>query len=46
MSQTPTSLSLEVEEIESRTKPGCPGSSSTHPLCTCPIYPDGSAASD
>jgi hypothetical protein len=32
-------LSLEVEEIENRTKPGCNGSSSTNPLCTCPIRP-------
>ena len=29
-------LVLEVEEIENRTKPGC-NSSSTSPLCTCPI---------
>ena len=33
----PVSLRLEVEEIENRTKPGCNGSSSTNPLCTCPI---------
>jgi hypothetical protein len=31
------SLDLEVEEIENRTKPGCQNSSSTSPLCTCPI---------
>jgi hypothetical protein len=31
------SLSLEVEQIENRTKPGCQNSSSTNPLCTCPI---------
>jgi hypothetical protein len=30
-------LDLEVEEIENRTKPGCGNSSSTSPLCTCPI---------
>jgi hypothetical protein len=30
-------LDLEVEQIESRTKPGC-NSSSTSPLCTCPVY--------
>jgi hypothetical protein len=30
-------LSLEVEQIENRTKPGCSGSSSTNPLCTCPV---------
>jgi len=29
-------LDLTVEEIESRTRPGC-NSSSTSPLCTCPI---------
>ncbi len=29
-------LKLEVEEIEYRTRPGC-NSSSTSPLCTCPI---------
>jgi hypothetical protein len=33
----PVSLSLEVEEIENRSKPGCGNSSSTNPLCTCPI---------
>lgn len=30
-------LELEVELIESRTKPGC-DSSSTSRLCTCPVY--------
>lgn len=34
--QKPVALNLEVTDIESRTKPGC-NSSSTHPLCTCPI---------
>jgi len=29
-------LRLEVEVIENRSKPGC-NSSSTSPLCTCPI---------
>jgi hypothetical protein len=29
-------LELEIEEIEHRTKPGC-NSSSTSPLCTCPV---------
>ena len=29
-------LDLEIEEIERRTKPGC-NSSSTNPLCTCPV---------
>jgi hypothetical protein len=33
----PVSLSLEVEIIENRAKPGCQSSSSTSPLCTCPI---------
>lgn len=33
----PVSLSLEVEQIENRSKPGCGNSSSTSPLCTCPI---------
>jgi hypothetical protein len=32
----PVSLNLEVEELESRTRPGC-NSSSTSPLCTCPV---------
>jgi hypothetical protein len=32
----PVALNLEVEDVESRTKPGC-NSSSTSPLCTCPI---------
>jgi len=30
-------LDLEVEPIESRTKPGC-NSSSTSALCTCPVF--------
>jgi hypothetical protein len=30
----PLYLELRVEEIESRTRPGC-DSSSTNPLCTC-----------
>jgi len=34
---TPVSLSLVVEEVENRSKPGCTGSSSTSPLCTCPV---------
>jgi hypothetical protein len=34
---TSVPLSLEVEEIENRSKPGCNGSSSTNPLCTCPV---------
>jgi hypothetical protein len=34
--KVPVSLSLQVEEIENRTKPGC-NSSSTSPLCTCPV---------
>ena len=29
-------LELEVQPLESHCRPGC-GSSSTHPLCTCPI---------
>jgi len=32
----PVPLRLEVEEVENRSKPGC-NSSSTSPLCTCPI---------
>ena len=39
MNNRPTALLLEVEEIESRTRPGCSGSSSTSPLCTCPVGP-------
>jgi hypothetical protein len=35
--KAPISLSLEVEEVENRSKPGCSGSSSTNPLCTCPV---------
>jgi hypothetical protein len=30
-------LDLEVEEIETRSRPGCSGSSSTNPRCTCPV---------
>ena len=33
---TPVLLRLEVEEVENRSKPGC-NSSSTSPLCTCPV---------
>jgi hypothetical protein len=33
----PVSLRLDVEEIENRSKPGCSGSSSTNPHCTCPV---------
>lgn len=33
----PVSLKLEVEEVENRSRPGCQNSSSTSPLCTCPI---------
>jgi hypothetical protein len=29
-------LELEIEELEVSCNPGC-GTSSTHPLCTCPI---------
>jgi hypothetical protein len=36
VSMKKTLMDLEVEEIENRTKPGC-NSSSTSPLCTCPI---------
>ncbi len=32
----PAPLDLEVLEVERRRKPGC-NSSSTSPLCTCPI---------
>ena len=32
----PVPLKLEVEELENRSKPGC-NSSSTSPLCTCPM---------
>ncbi|MBZ5639104.1 MAG: hypothetical protein LAO51_10180 [Acidobacteriia bacterium] len=32
-------LDLEVEELERGRKPGgCSGSSSTSPLCTCPVF--------
>jgi hypothetical protein len=38
----PVTLFLEVEEIESRGRPGgCQTSSSTSPLCTCPCYDPG-----
>jgi len=30
-------LNLEMEDLEAKAKPGCCGSSSTSPLCTCPI---------
>jgi hypothetical protein len=30
-------LDLEVKEVERRRRPGC-NSSSTSPMCTCPIY--------
>ncbi len=30
-------LDLEVTEIEAKAKPGCTGSSSTSPRCTCPV---------
>ncbi len=30
-------LQLEVMEVEKATKPGCSGSSSTSPRCTCPV---------
>ena len=36
-SKRPTGLNLQVVEIESRTKPGC-NTSSTHHLCTCPVF--------
>jgi len=35
--KVPAPLSLEVEVVENRSKPGCQNSSSTSPLCTCPI---------
>lgn len=31
------SLDLEVVEVERGPKPGCSGSSSTSPRCTCPV---------
>jgi hypothetical protein len=34
--EVPVPLRLEVEEVENRSKPGC-NSSSTSPLCTCPV---------
>jgi hypothetical protein len=30
-------LDLEVVEVERATRPGCNGSSSTNPRCTCPV---------
>jgi len=30
-------LDLEVVEVEKGPKPGCSGSSSTNPHCTCPV---------
>jgi hypothetical protein len=30
-------LDLEVVEVEFNGKPGCSGSSSTSPRCTCPV---------
>jgi hypothetical protein len=30
-------LDLEVVEIERSARPGCGGSSSTNPRCTCPV---------
>jgi hypothetical protein len=30
-------LDLEVVEVERGPKPGCSGSSSTNPHCTCPV---------
>ncbi len=40
---TITRLDLEVAEIEHVTKPGCSGSSSTSPRCTCPVIDPSSA---
>lgn len=37
MDFTSEALDLEVVEIERRGKPGCSGSSSTRPHCTCPV---------
>jgi hypothetical protein len=31
-------LDLEVQEVEQFCNPGC-GTSSTHPSCTCPVFP-------
>jgi hypothetical protein len=33
-------LDLEVVEIERASRPGCSGSSSTRPHCTCPVPVD------
>jgi len=30
-------LDLEVREVEKGPRPGCSGSSSTSPHCTCPV---------
>jgi len=30
-------LDLEVVEVERSSRPGCSGSSSTNPRCTCPV---------
>lgn len=30
-------LDLEIVEVERKAKPGCSGSSSTSPRCTCPV---------
>jgi len=38
--QKPVTLNLQVEVIENRSGPGCQNSSSTSPLCTCPILTD------
>ena len=35
--KVPAPLNLEVVELENRARPGCQNSSSTSPLCTCPI---------
>ncbi len=36
-------LDLEVVEIERAGRPGCNGSSSTNPRCTCPVLVDEDA---
>jgi len=38
MEPVPANLDLEVFEIEHGKPPGCSGSSSTNPRCTCPVY--------
>ena len=40
MEPVPANLDLEVFEIEHGKPPGCSGSSSTNPRCTCPVYFD------